>query len=144
MLDFAFDIPGGDLSYQMRTEVHVIGMRSESPLTFTGKKIVRLNMSRSKDRKITIYFDFDSARLIESEKEKLTEVKGRVFLRGYASPEGSSVYNLRLSERRAGAVADFLQKRGVKIEGLKGYGEERCSEPPTRWYLCRKVEVEKR
>lgn len=144
MLDFAFNVPGGDLGYQMRTEVHVIGVRSESSLAFIGKKEVKLNISRSKDKRITVYFDFDSARLIESEKKKLTKVKGKVFLQGYASPEGSSVYNLRLSERRAKAVADFLRGRGVKVEGLKGYGEELCNEPPTRWYLCRKVEVERK
>ena len=44
---------------------------------------------------------------------------------GYADKEtGSAAYNLQLSEKRARAVADYLESKGVKADRLivKGYG----------------------
>lgn len=39
-----------------------------------------------------------------------------------ASPTGTAEYNQILSERRAKAVADYLQKRGVKVNSWEGKG----------------------
>jgi OmpA-OmpF porin, OOP family len=44
---------------------------------------------------------------------------------GYTDSTGSAAYNLKLSERRAQAVADYLTSQGIS-EGrlsVKGYGE---------------------
>ncbi len=93
--------------------------------------------------RVTVYFDFDSDVLKEGEKRKLRVIKkgDRVFLEGYASPEGSKEYNLGLSKRRAKRVADFLKKKGTKIEGVRAYGEEGCNLAKEEWWKCRKVEI---
>ncbi len=50
-----------------------------------------------------------------------------LHIEGYASPEGSAVYNKALSERRARAVRDYLTSRGIAASRLTitAYGEER-------------------
>jgi len=41
---------------------------------------------------------------------------------GTASPEGTPEFNQRISEERAAKVADYLTKRGVKVNSWKGIG----------------------
>ncbi len=140
MIGFGFDIPQGHLGYQMKAEVHVIAEVKPSLLTPVLKPppvVIR----RVKKGAVTVYFDFDSSELKEGEKKKLISVTGSVSVKGYASPEGSEEYNLILSEKRARAVADFLEKRGVKIKAIRFYGEKGCNLPPSLWSKCRKVEV---
>ncbi len=50
---------------------------------------------------------------------------GRIEIAGHTDSSGSEAYNLRLSERRAGAVRDYLISKGVSGERLRarGYGE---------------------
>src|ERR1700757_3444359 len=49
----------------------------------------------------------------------------RVDVNGYTDSIGGADYNLRLSERRAGAVVDYLEKDGVSADRLTphGYGK---------------------
>jgi OOP family OmpA-OmpF porin len=49
----------------------------------------------------------------------------RVDVNGYTDSIGSADYNLRLSEKRAAAVVDYLEKDGVPAERLTphGYGK---------------------
>ncbi len=141
MFGFGFDVPAGDLGYQMRTEVHVIEEVRYTSLTpqLSPPPIVIKRINQPKI--VEVYFNFDSARLKESEKRKLLRVKGKVKVEGHASPEGSDGYNLKLSEERAKNVADFLKKRGVQVLEIKPLGERSCSLSPERWSLCRKAVV---
>jgi hypothetical protein len=41
---------------------------------------------------------------------------------GTASPDGSAEFNQKLSEKRAATVADYLTKRGVKVNSWEGKG----------------------
>ena len=90
-----------------------------------------------------VYFDFDSAKLKEEEKEKLKKFKkgDRVILWGQASPEGSKSYNYELSKKRAESVKEFLEKLGVKVKEVKVLGEF-CLIDKKDWKLCRKVSAE--
>jgi len=129
MLGFSFDYPSMDFEYQLKTKVHVIAQVKTSKLTLP---------------KSTIYFDFDSAKLKKSEIPKLKVfIRGdRVVIKGYASPEGSEEYNLRLSERRAKSVKKYLERKGIQVEEVKAFGESLCFEEQKDWWKCRKVEVE--
>lgn len=70
-----------------------------------------------------IQFAQNSAQLSEEAKAILDNVKGRVRVDAYASPEGTDDYNRALSERRAAAVADYLNKKSVaKVISYLGYG----------------------
>lgn len=66
----------------------------------------------------TVLFDFDKASIRESGEDKLDEVitsvkrrhpDGEIAVRGYTDAVGTPEYNKELAEKRAEAVASFLQ-----------------------------------
>jgi len=74
-----------------------------------------------------VFFKFDSATLTRAAKETLKKnaefLKAnpalKITLEGYASPEGPSTYNLRLSEKRANSVKDYpINKEGLSANRL--------------------------
>lgn len=76
-----------------------------------------------------VWFKFGSAELTDDAKAVLDKVSTskEVVIRGYASSEGSSSYNKKLSEKRANAVADYLKSRGVKVKSVEGCGTAKQS-----------------
>lgn len=80
-------------------------------------------------------FEFDSSRLRDGEIKKLNEVVAfaneypdvQLESGGHTCSIGTEEYNQKLSERRAGAVKDYLVKRGVAAQRIVvvGYGESR-------------------
>ena len=82
-----------------------------------------------------ILFDYDSAALRSASRDELREM-AEVFNRygdttivvaGHTDSKGSNAYNDRLSDRRASAVANYLEDLGVRGSRLDavGYGESR-------------------
>ena len=77
-------------------------------------------------------FAFNSAKLNEADKASLNqtakqikeEKPSKVLVKGYADSTGPADYNVKLSQKRAEAVADYLVKEGVcpKKVTAKGYG----------------------
>jgi peptidoglycan-associated lipoprotein len=55
----------------------------------------------------------------------------KVTIEGFADPAGSTSYNVRLSQRRAEAVKDYLTTNGLTTDQLAtiGYGETRLVTP---------------
>ncbi|MFH0796468.1 MAG: OmpA family protein [Candidatus Omnitrophota bacterium] len=93
-----------------------------------------LIQSREESELQEVFFKFDSAMLTRKAKEAVRKNVGilkanpalKVTLEGYASPEGPSAYNLRLSEKRATSVKDYLiSKEGISADRLtiKSCGE---------------------
>ena len=83
-----------------------------------------------------ILFDYNSAGLRSASRDELREM-AEVFNRyndttivvaGHTDSTGSDSYNQRLSERRASAVANYLEDIGVRGSRLdaRGYGESRA------------------
>jgi OOP family OmpA-OmpF porin len=79
----------------------------------------------------TELFAFDSAKL-NMPQPKLDEIAAAlqadptitdVDIVGYADRLGSKKYNLKLSQRRAEAVRDYLVSKGVEPKRLKAYGK---------------------
>ncbi len=78
------------------------------------------------------HFKYDSAVLLPAAIEILdalaTDLKNdpqktEIEAKGYASSEGSSAYNMRLSERRAVSVVKYLKEKGVTNKLIaKGFG----------------------
>jgi outer membrane protein OmpA-like peptidoglycan-associated protein len=93
-----------------------------SPPSPTGKVVLR-----------GVHFDFnkynirpdDAAVLDEAAATLKSNPNVRVDVNGYTDSIGSAAYNLRLSEKRAGAVADYLEKDGIPGDRLipHGYGK---------------------
>lgn len=95
----------------------------------------RINARSLKIEERTIYFPFNSDRLEPSERAKLdkvapilmgdTEVES-IKIVGHADRIGADDYNMRLSERRAKAVKDYLISKGYTkpaSEEIYGVGE---------------------
>ncbi|MBS0014650.1 MAG: OmpA family protein [Desulfobacterales bacterium] len=103
-----------------------------------------------------VLFDFDSSKIgseYESNLNKAVEIikahQGqKVILRGHTDSKGSAEYNLRLSKRRAKAVADYLKAQGVDPErvtmDLRAFGEanpEYDNDTETGRAMNRRVEI---
>jgi OOP family OmpA-OmpF porin len=84
-------------------------------------------------QELKLLFDFDSAEL---RPESITELErvvkfmndvpiATVQIDGYTDSVGTEEYNLKLSDRRAKAVFDYLSSRGVDPTRMasKGFGE---------------------
>ena len=69
-----------------------------------------------------VQFAQNSFVLSDDAKNVLDGVYGTVNIIASASPEGTKKYNQKLSEKRAAVVADYLTKRGVKVNSYKGVG----------------------
>jgi outer membrane protein OmpA-like peptidoglycan-associated protein len=94
-----------------------------------------------RDNKIVInekvQFEFDSAKILPVSHDLLNEVAQvikdnpqikRIEVEGHASSEGSEGHNLRLSDRRANSVMQYLTKQGQIPKAMlqaKGYGISR-------------------
>ena len=80
-----------------------------------------------------IFYDFDKATLRPESKEALDEMaqilrdnpEVTIELGAHTDRKGSDEYNIRLSERRAQSVVDYLIAAGIDMARLspKGYGE---------------------
>ncbi|MEM7163380.1 MAG: OmpA family protein, partial [Bacteroidota bacterium] len=82
-----------------------------------------------------IFFEFDKAELLEESKNELMELRDLLFdypfmeieVSGHTDNVGKDEYNQKLSEQRAKAVVEFLDKEDIDIKRLtyKGYGASR-------------------
>ena len=72
----------------------------------------------------TIFFAFDSDELDDRAKAELDKLgeNGIYCIDAYASSEGSTKYNVALSQRRADVVKKYLEGRGAKVESAVGHG----------------------
>ncbi len=91
-----------------------------------------------------VHFDFDKATLTDAAmailKKNISVIKSNpgiaIRIEGHACQHGADDYNMRLSERRANAVKEYLAKEGGIAESRMttiSYGETRplCEENPT-------------
>ena len=70
-----------------------------------------------------VFFAKNSATLTDDAKKTLDKVQsGEYDIDGYASPEGSDEYNVKLSQRRADAVAEYLKQRNITVNKVTGNG----------------------
>lgn len=80
-----------------------------------------------------ILFGFDSYSLSQDSREKLERLaetlkdynETNILVAGHTDNVGTDNYNMKLSEKRADAVASFLSSKGVKRSrmAVNGYGE---------------------
>lgn len=83
----------------------------------------------------TIYFAFDNATIARSYEEMLAAHAAylsknpslKVTVEGHADERGTPEYNIALGERRANAVAKYLEALGVQANQISivSYGEEK-------------------
>ncbi|KLV09100.1 lipoprotein [Photobacterium aquae] len=83
----------------------------------------------------TVYFMFDNAEIQPDYQDMLTahaeylrdNADVKVIVEGHADERGTPEYNIALGERRANAVAKYLQALGVSASQISivSYGEEK-------------------
>lgn len=95
-------------------------LRSE--LAKKPKEVIKTVTNTVDNRTFVIFFAQNSDELTPTAKEILDKISGTVDVTGFASPEGTSEYNLKLSERRANAVANYLKNKGVTVDVVTGLG----------------------
>ena len=88
------------------------------------ERVVEKTVNVVTDRTWVVQFAKNSYELTDEAKKVLDAIKANevVDIVGTASPEGEMEHNKRLSEQRAANVADYLSKRGVKINSWGGKG----------------------
>ena len=88
------------------------------------EKVVEKTVTQATGVNETVYFAFDSAELDDRAKETLNALgqNGVYVVDAWASNEGSTEYNLKLSQRRADAVKAYLESRGAKVDSATGHG----------------------
>lgn len=102
----------------------------------------------------SIRFAFDKSNLRAQDKEILSRIAGilstlkgyQIYVYGYTDDIGTKEYNLKLSERRAKAVYDYLVQNGLSpnIMTTKGFGEADPLVPgssPQARAINRRVEI---
>jgi outer membrane protein OmpA-like peptidoglycan-associated protein len=82
---------------------------------------------------LLIQFDFDSVQVRPESRQALANLaqalqsnelmSSRFAVEGHTDAKGSADYNIRLSQRRAEAVRDFLSSQGVGVARLQAAGK---------------------
>ncbi|HET7202025.1 MAG TPA: OmpW family outer membrane protein [Steroidobacteraceae bacterium] len=99
------------------------------PGTPAGTKVDKVGCPL--EQKLTLLFDFDSAEL---RPESITELErvvkfmndvpfAKTLVQGHTDSVGNDAYNLKLSDRRAKAVYDYLSSRGVDPARMSSEGK---------------------
>ncbi|WP_236211093.1 OmpA family protein [Metapseudomonas otitidis] len=85
-----------------------------------------------------LLFAFDSAKLDPADKAKLDTIvarlrneapSARLSVTGHTDSVGSDAYNLKLSEKRAKSVADYLVTSGIPADSVQSVGGAGESQP---------------
>lgn len=96
---------------------------SKQPSTIT-KEITKTETVLKPIGNVVVCFAQDSYELTATAMTQLLEIPANssVSIIGEASPEGTAEYNQTLSENRAKAVAEYLEKNNVNIISCQGIG----------------------
>jgi outer membrane protein OmpA-like peptidoglycan-associated protein len=97
-----------------------------------------------------IYFESNSSKLKPASKQSLNKLfktllanpSLRIEIGGHTDSEGSTEYNLALSQKRAQAVVDYLINLGIGTDVLtaKGYGDTKPVTEEKKSELNRRIE----
>jgi outer membrane protein OmpA-like peptidoglycan-associated protein len=142
-------------SYTLPTETYIISSEKRVPTKLTELseiEIVKLITETTKityTTKATAYFPLNSYKLDTKTKKELSEkikkaLDNEKILElktiGWASPEGSENYNLKLSEKRAITLSELL-KNNLNTDNIIYYGAGECKETNKNLFkYCRKAE----
>jgi len=100
-----------------------------------------------KERRIQFFFPFDSFEITEETQSDLNqmikllekETWWKLEIVGYADSSGNADYNLKLSEKRAKVIADFLEASGFATQQV--YKQGKGSAQDGNKQLARRVDV---
>jgi outer membrane protein OmpA-like peptidoglycan-associated protein len=142
-------------NYTLPTETYIISSEKRIPTKLTELSEIEIVKLITETRKITYttkataYFPLNSYKLDTKTKKELSEkikeaLNNEKILElktvGWASPEGSEDYNLKLSEKRAKTLTELL-KNNLNTNNITYYGAGECKETNKNLFkYCRKAE----
>ena len=108
----------------MNNEINSLKKDLAKKPTEIVKEVVKTEVVTNTVGNTVIFFAQNSAKLTGTAMSELSKIPSgsKVSIIGSASPEGSSNYNQKLSEKRAKAVSKFLTGNGVIVENCIGTG----------------------
>jgi len=122
----------GTTTTEQTTEQTTVATPVESGSVVLSEQELRSQELRQEQ---TIYFKFDNAEIQPDYQDMLTahaeylrdNMAVKVIVEGHADERGTPEYNIALGERRASAVAKYLQALGVSASQISivSYGEEK-------------------
>lgn len=103
---------------------------------FGGNDMSPAALAEGRNKRV-YYFEFDRSDIRPEDKASIcangdyfaNHPKMRVTIEGHTDPRGSREYNVALGERRANAVAQLLESRGVNPNQIRvvSYGAQRLA-----------------
>lgn len=110
-------------------QIKIDGILKKTPLLFYSKKSEIINNTKKALEKII--------KIIKSNEYK------ELHVIGYTDTVGTKAFNLKLSQRRAKAVSDYLKQNGIQASKIKtmGLGEEKPKQKNLYDPKSRRVEI---
>lgn len=108
----------------MNNEINSLRKDLAKKPTEIVKEVVKTEVVTNTIGNTVIFFAQNSAKLTGTAMSELSKIPSgsKVSIVGSASPEGTSKYNQKLSEKRAETVSKFLTDNGVIVENCIGTG----------------------
>lgn len=94
----------------------------EVPVEVVKEVVKEVTTTSTVEKTYVVAFAQGKSVLTDDAKATLDKVTGTVAVTATASPEGGKVFNQKLSEKRATAVKEYLEARGVKVTSAEGKG----------------------
>lgn len=93
----------------------------KKPKEVIVEKVIEKTVETNNDT--YVFFAKNSVLLTDDAKKTLDKVQsGEYDIDGYASPEGTDEHNVRLSQRRADVIAEYLKQHNVTVNKVTGHG----------------------
>ena len=108
----------------MNDEINNLKAELAKKPTEIVKEVVKTKVVTNTIGNTVVFFAQNSSELTGTAMAELSKIPSgsKVSIIGSASPEGSSKYNQKLSEKRAEVVSKFLTENGVIVENYTGIG----------------------
>jgi len=135
-------------SSQLNAQENITPFQKEILLQPIPKEIVREKVE-IKQKQVQFFFDFDSHKLNHNavtELDKLVSFLKKddswsIEVVGFADSKGNAAYNKKLSQKRAGAIVDFLNNEGISINVIRNEGKGSVKDAKANDMQYRRVDV---
>ncbi|MFT5386592.1 MAG: outer membrane protein OmpA-like peptidoglycan-associated protein, partial [Saprospiraceae bacterium] len=136
-------------SEQLNAQENITAFQKEILLVPIPEPEIIKQKVKIKQKQIQFFFDFDSYKLNPNVAIELDNLiaflkkdnSWEVEVVGYADSKGNADYNKILSQKRAGAIVDFLEREGININVIRNEGKGSISSDDAQDMQYRRVDV---
>lgn len=132
----------------LNAQENITPIQQEVLLEPIPKKVVKEKVE-VRQKQIQFFFDFDSFKLNQNAQQELDNLitflkndsSWNIEVVGYADSKGNAEYNKKLSQKRAGAIVNFLEKKGININVIRNEGRGSVNTDQAKDMQFRRVDV---